>query len=467
MEGLKEEFQLMSVDKSILKEDHYQPKDQPRDQSRDQVEYEKFNKIDDIIIKALHNNFTWHNFSDLLRKIIKFATNKKVAKKIVTLEELKYNGEQAAREYTGYITNSQRINIFSNYKLLKYNMLFTINIRKAHFTINIDNENNSFVKVKYPFTNEHLEVISYLDVVYLEIEVNSNGIVEIPNLPDNIVSIILSNERGLRMTDCHFTNFPKYLQSLTIPFHSSVNYIEKLPITIKYLYTSNSAYLESTIIPINLETLIYDSRNDRHKPPYNVNNDSFTLLPYGIKTVILSCIFGYSFDILPPSIENLYISTLFAPLCNLPISLKRLFINEIYEYSVCSEHLNTDSKDGYKPQYKPEDWKINETPICYVNCSNHIEYIYKPRNIEFNENLEELILNSWNALQILEYITVLPPKFKTLTIIKIAAYGESAPLEIYIKEIFTKKFPLVNINSKYGVYYTSTGPQNPIDIFNI
>jgi hypothetical protein len=250
--------------------------------------------------------------------------------------------------------------------------------------------------------------LSCLGLIYIEYSKTFNG--AIVNLPHNVIQIV--NDWSVALIEC--IELPKYLKGLEVYTKNDYEMFNKIHEPLKYLVTRshnlhNLPPVESLhIFNYRQEDALYYNTIDGIPQPI------FTSLQYGMKTLRLDGVFIDEFATLPPSIEKINIKYLYSALRHFPISLKVLDIYELY----IPKQLFTPTGELKKKDYiKPECISASEKFTLWGDKIITYDFILadKPGDIQFNENLEELHLNSYNLIKrIVPFITVLPKSFKKL-----------------------------------------------------
>lgn len=367
------------------------------------MDYNKINITNSIIIKAL-NNFKWSNTKNLYKKIKEYARYNN----ITDLEPIRKLNVNAARNHK---LISNYINLFDNKRIylfcenyigenipLKYSMPLNIN-NQTSMNIYIDNNNIAIVKINLPITEDHLEVIKCLGIVYLYIHYDNRTLainnLTIPILPDNIVYISTHCDY---LTYYTFISFPNYLLGLNLiqcDYRENDNNICKLPITIEYLRVVNISITYP--LPYNIKNFTHC--NYAADFSYNNNVNITDNLPHGVRTLSIHTNvikFTEDFANLPSSIENLYINNLSSHIVNLPINIKRLCILTM------DKDVNIVSFNKY----------LEEIFIYRLIDDNIIQFLQSI--IKIPNNLKKIIVYSYTFTEeVVEYIRNFKLKFPT------------------------------------------------------
>jgi len=257
------------------------------------------------------------------------------------------------------------------------------------------------------YNEKCLEILKHLGPINVEFTSNTqidSGLMYL-QLPDNIINLKICKH------NLKIFKFPKYLQIFSNHSYIANNFINILPETLKVLNTTNTLeYLQRFCnYPPNLEVFIYtgyawcpgrsrDSEitNEQHLKFINDNNIiRMENLPFRLKKAYFNCQLEYNQNLFPPTLEELYVTTLlYDNFVLLPNNLQIFYIEEDL-------------------LYVPELLSLN-----FFDSSENEEYNYiKKKYLQINTNLKKLLFNVQYDLFNMVLNTNLPDKLQIIIII--------------------------------------------------
>jgi hypothetical protein len=328
---------------------------------------------------------------------LRSATTHKLIQKIETVAE-KY----------GYTLQTLRAKSLEEAKNIKdYEFInaphTTTEFYNIEFLIHIDDSNNIWAIFrrhvqKETLSDETIELLSYLGAVRVLFGVKFHT--NIAMLSDNVIQIGYDHFNK----DFNIERFPKYLRGYKDNNSCSTkNVMIKMHEYVEYIYTY-SQYFD--VVPCNTKTLYIMNIDITH-------TIDFSIFPSGLKNIKINGPMVQPICNLPPSVENMVITTCYTQLNEFPANLKILMIGKVYK-----DIFKNDDYFIIKLLFRDYFHNLMESGEYTDPNDNTTVKIYNINHssIVFPLGFEHLVLDYCCSLHILKYIKTVPETFTKLSI---------------------------------------------------
>jgi Leucine-rich repeat (LRR) protein len=341
---------------------------------------------------------------------------------------------------------------FDKTQFIKENIDY--NRRHTHFImfefkhINVDIQNIKQIETILNYSNSNLNEIPNIQYGVKELDLSNNKINTITNLPNSIKTLLLQNNNITNLN-----NIPNRVEYLDISNNNIIN-INSLPNTLSYINISNNnitdltisntniTYIDSTLIPIDLEKL---SLNNNKIINFDLSkNNKLKYLDLSNNQLI-----EIKENTLPNTIIELYLQkNNIQKITNLPNNIK--FISLSDNNNLFDLDLSNLSIESLSNSILPNNIKylnISNNYIKYINTTER--NINIPKTLEYidinGNTIETLIIKNTNIIE----INGIPNTIKNINVSNNKLKNINIPQDINIKslDLSRNKFTTIPILS--------------------